>query len=293
MQVEILNLYSNEALPNSNLKGDHGESFLIRTPQHQILFDIGNKGKLLLHNMKELGIHPNEITHLIFSHAHYDHTAALPMFLDNRTSEEILPIYAHPAIMDPKRLKIGFIHLNISFPKLTKTQQKKVEYHFSPDPIDITPFLHTTGEIKDRLYKDGVEKKCLVQEKDKYRIDPVKEDLSLTLNTIDGNVIITGCAHAGILNIVKHVKLQFKQKILAIIGGSHMVRYSEAEVIETSNELKTNYDFPLLYLNHCTDKLPLKIMKQTPAIKILAETYDSDKVKRCYVGTNLEFATNN
>ena len=65
LEVEILNLYSNVAKPNSDLIGDHGQSFLIKTGKENILFDVGSKGKKLLHNMKELGVSPDDISLLI------------------------------------------------------------------------------------------------------------------------------------------------------------------------------------------------------------------------------------
>ncbi|MGY5874386.1 MAG: hypothetical protein RTU30_01460, partial [Candidatus Thorarchaeota archaeon] len=123
----------------------------------------------------------------------------------------------------------------------------------------------------------------------KWVTDPVHDDISLILQTKDGQVIISGCAHAGILNICELSKKNSDAPIKAIIGGSHMARYSEQEVIATSEKLKKEYDFPMLYLNHCTDKLPYRFLKVTKAIDILKKCYSADKVKNCYVGTELTF----
>ena len=69
-----------------------------------------------------------------------------------------------------------------------------------------------------------------------------------------------------------------------------MVRYEEEEVLSTAEKLISKFDDPDLYLNHCTDKLPLKLMKTTKTIDILRAKYGSDKIKNCYVGTKLKFA---
>ena len=58
MKVQILNLYSNEKESGSGLKNDHGQSFLISIGDEQILFDVGQKSHLLLHNMAELKFSP-------------------------------------------------------------------------------------------------------------------------------------------------------------------------------------------------------------------------------------------
>ena len=68
-----------------------------------------------------------------------------------------------------------------------------------------------------------------------------------------------------------------------------MVRYEVEEVLATAEKLISEFDDPDLYLNHCTDKLPLSIMKTTKTIDILREQYGKDKIKNCYVGTKLKF----
>jgi len=67
------------------------------------------------------------------------------------------------------------------------------------------------------------------------------------------------------------------------------VRYTEKEVLETAEKFVKEYDNPDLYLNHCADKLPVKILKQTKTIDILREKYGEEKIKNCYVGTKLTF----
>ena len=78
--VEIINCYSNLAMPGTDFIGKHGQSFLIKSENDQILMDTGADGPTLLHNMKLLGIHPNDITHLVLTHGHYDHSWGLPDF---------------------------------------------------------------------------------------------------------------------------------------------------------------------------------------------------------------------
>lgn len=289
MNIEILNVYSNETEAGSKLKGDHGQSFLISSNGEKILFDTGAKGNILLHNMMELGISPNAIQKLILSHGHYDHTGGLPGFLDQRSVEEILPIYAHPLFNEKKIGRMGPIKKNLGFPGLNTEQKEKVTFHLSEEPQKITNYLQTTGEISERKEIDGVEPMSKHYENDKLVVDPILDDLSLVLSTKEGEVIIAGCAHSGILNVCEAVKQSTGRKIRAIIGGTHMVSYSEEEVLHVSELLKSKYDYPDLYLNHCTDKLPIPFVKKTKAIDIIKEDYGAEKVKKCFVGTKLVF----
>lgn len=290
MKARILNLYSNERDASSSLKCDHGESFLITIGDEQILFDVGAKGPILLHNMNELGVNPNAISKLVLSHGHFDHTLALPHFLDKRTGNAPLPVYAHPDVREEKIARMLFFTKPLGFPHLNPNQEKKIAFELSAEPQQVTPSLTTTGEIHERPEKDGVDPMAFHREENRWCIDPVRDDISLLLNTDEGAVIIVGCAHAGILNICRRVKELTDDPIKAIIGGSHMVRFTEAEVLHVAMQLKDAFDYPDLYLNHCTDKLPVPFVRKTKAIDILKKHYGAPKVHHCRVGNTVEFA---
>lgn len=292
MKIQILNLYSNEKESGSILKNDHGQSFLISIGDEQILFDLGQKSHILLHNMAALQISPDAITQLVLSHGHRDHTGGLPGFLEKRTKKETLPLFAHPDFREEKIAKISFIKMPLGCPDLTQEQAEKLNFQLSKQPQQITPYLKTTGEISKRHEKDWVEPNAMHWEDGKLVVDPISDDLSLVLSTKEGEVIIAGCAHSGILNICHYVKKSTKRKIKAIMGGTHMVRYSPQEVMHVADQLENVYDYPDLYLNHCTDKLPIPFIKKTKTIDILKERFGQEKVKNCYIGTKITFECN-
>ena len=289
MEVIILNIYSNETDNRSDLIGDHGQSFLITVGDEKILFDTGSKGNILLHNMKKLNISPDDITKLVISHGHYDHTGGLPAFLDGRTNTTPIPTYAHPSFQEEKFIKLGIIKKRIGCPVLTAEQLTKLDLHLSKKPQQVADYLTTTGEIKERNELDGIEKSAVHFENGKLVQDPILDDLSLIIATKKGNAIIAGCAHSGILNICNFVSHNDSKKIIAIIGGTHMVRYSGDEVIHVANQLENKYGYPDLFLNHCTDKFPFLFVKKTKAIDILKMEFNEAKVKKCFVGTEISF----
>jgi len=242
--------------------------------------------------MAELRIFPDDITKLVLSHGHSDHTGGLPGFLDKRIKKETLPLFAHPDFREEKIAKISFIKRPLGCPDLTQEQEEKLDVQLSKEPQQITQCLKTTGEIIERNEKDGVEPIAMHWEDGKLVVDPILDDLSLILSTREGEVIIAGCAHSGILNICNYVKKSTKKKIIAIIGGTHMVRYTPQEVLHVANQLENVYDCPDLYLNHCTDKLPIPFIKKTETIDILKKRFGQEKVKNCYVGTKITFECN-
>lgn len=276
-------------MPGSDLIGKHGQSFLLKIDDDQILIDTGADGPTLLHNMKTLGINPNDITHLILTHGHYDHTLGLPDLLESRTNSEPLLVIAHPMVREVKRMKILFITKPLGFPTLTEEQEKKIKFKYTKEPYVINEKVKTTGEITERPERDGMEPVARHMVNGKLEEDPVWDDISIIIETAQGNVVVTGCAHAGITNILRKVKQISDKPIRAIIGGTHMVRYSKEDVISTGKKFIEEYDNPDLYLNHCTDKLPVKILPQTKTINILKENFGSDKIKTCYVGTKITY----
>lgn len=292
MEIKITNIYSNEGSKTNNLIGDHGQSFLITTDKETILMDTGTSSDILLHNMDQLGILPTEISKIFFSHGHYDHSRALPGLLDNIKVNESIPVFGHPNILEKKVGKMAFIKKDLGFPTLKEDQKKKIDFQLNKDSLELATGVTTTGEIADRPHRDGTEQAALHEESGKFVSDPVIDDQSLIIDTKDGLIILTGCCHAGLLNTLEHVTKMKKKPIKAIIGGTHMVRFSKKEVNEVAEKLKEDYGSPVLYLNHCTDHLPKPltyVVKKTPATKFLREIFGSELVKSCPVGFSIVF----
>lgn len=292
MEAIITNVYSNDSLTSKNLKGDHGQSFYIEIDNKSILIDTGTNAKILLQNMHELNLLPEKIDKIFLTHGHYDHTFGLPGLLDVINPTKPIPVIGHPGIMEKKIAKIAFIKKNIGFPELSEEQKNKIDLQLTKEPVVLVNGLTTTGEISIRPHRDGSEKSALHYKDDEFVADPVIDDQSVVIDTKEGLILITGCCHAGLLNTLEHVKRMKNKTIKTIIGGTHMVRFSQNEVSEVADVLEKEYESPDLYLNHCTDKLPKPlslVVKKTKATKLLREKFGNEKVKVCPVGTKLTF----
>jgi 7,8-dihydropterin-6-yl-methyl-4-(beta-D-ribofuranosyl)aminobenzene 5'-phosphate synthase len=282
MDVKITNIYSNIGQPEKNLKGSYGNGFYLEFGSEKILFDVGWKGNVLLHNLNELNINIDEIGKIVFSHGHMDHTKALPTFLKLRDPSKKITIIGHPGIMEKKRAKrFGLRLFNIGFPKLSHKKKSKINFQFSKEPVKINEFLTFTGEISNRPDKNGTHKQMLHFENGVWESDSLLDDASLVLETKDGLVVIGGCMHSGILNTCKFVNNMFNgKKIISVIGGTHMMGFNEKELEHVGKELKDKYGSPMLYLNHCTGE---------KTIKQLSLKFGSEIVVPCPVGTTLTY----
>ncbi len=281
----ITNVYSDTKLRDSGFYSGHGQSFHIvdKKSGKQIIFDIGTVGKHVVFNMNKLHIIPDEIDFLVISHGHYDHTLGLPEFLSKRTKR--IQIIAHPKILEPKKalIKDGVLkkRVNIGAPKITKKQNKKITFKFVKEPYEIIKDIWLSGEIINRPHKDGTEERLQHKENKRWVKDPLIDDQSLIINHSKGLIIICGCCHSGLLNTIEHAKRLFHDKnIYAILGGTHMLNFTEEDLEKVADVLDHNFDKPILYLNHCTGNY---------AIDFLREKFGKDIVRPCHTGTILEF----
>jgi 7,8-dihydropterin-6-yl-methyl-4-(beta-D-ribofuranosyl)aminobenzene 5'-phosphate synthase len=284
MDVKITNIYNNEVLPGKGLRSGHGESFHIAMGDKQAFLDTGWKGKKLMHNMKKLGVNADDIDKLVLSHGHMDHTGGLKSFLKARRNQEPVQIVAHPSAMEPKSAKRFLFHISMGLPKLSKGLSKRAEFHLTKDSVEVLPNLATTGEIPiaERLEKPGIVTAAFHKVNGRREWDPVLDDLSLILQAKDGLVLMTGCCHAGLLNTCAHAKRLFNHRIIAILGGTHMLEYSQQDVDHVGDVLEKTYGTPKLYLNHCTGK---------EAMERLRARFGPEVVHDCFVGTEVVFKT--
>jgi 7,8-dihydropterin-6-yl-methyl-4-(beta-D-ribofuranosyl)aminobenzene 5'-phosphate synthase len=185
--MKITITYDNKIAKNiKGLKTGWGFSCFIQTDKKNILFDTGWDGDMLVSNMQILGIDLLEIDSVILSHNHWDHCGGLARLLNLNTNLET--------------------YIPQSFSKQQKEEIKKRSNTCEISKSrEICPKVYTTGEIEGSFIKD------------KIKIS-IKEQ-SLIFSTAKGLVIITGCAHSGINNILNSAnKLG---NIYALIGGFH------------------------------------------------------------------------
>jgi len=255
--------------------GEHGLAFLIETRRGCILFDTGQSGTVLLHNLKLLGVEPKAISALAISHAHYDHTGGLPALLNQVAG---IPLYAHPDLFRERFSRREGAVKSVGLPLEREALEQRLTLQLSAEPTEILAGVWTTGEITDRAEPEGRSAHHLVRGMEGWEPDPYRDDMALVLETEGGLVVLCGCCHAGLLNTLAHVRRIFGAGIVAVVGGTHLLHADETHlrrVIEVLRELGV----PRLYLNHCTGQR---------AYVTLAQAF-GEKMAPCPAGTRLNF----
>jgi 7,8-dihydropterin-6-yl-methyl-4-(beta-D-ribofuranosyl)aminobenzene 5'-phosphate synthase len=277
--IRVRAVVENTALPGSDFRAEHGISWHIETRHGQLLFDTGSSGEVMVHNAALLGIDWQALDAAALSHAHYDHTGGLRhLFAHTRPT---LPLYAHPDLFRPRYANTGSEFRAIGIAASRDEIAAHADLRLSADPVEMLPGVWTTGEITNRSYFEGRSASHQIKTDDGsgWLPDPYRDDFSLVLHTEQGLVVLLGCGHAGLLNILAQVKQQFAGDIIAVAGGTHLTSADETMLHQAITELDTIYRSPRLYPCHCTGERAFNALKAA----------FGDRVQPSPAGTVLEF----
>jgi len=238
---------------------EHGFSMLIRVfskgKVHSVLFDVGCSPNGVVINAKRMGIRLSEIECIILSHGHYDHFGGLPAVV-KAIRRENLPIIVHEDMFKKRGVANpnGTIREYPIFPAEEKV--KPARYIKTKQPHLIADnLILVTGEIPRRtnFEKGYLQHRTFIN--GKWQPDPwIWDDRALIINVKNkGLVIISGCAHAGIINTILYAQqLTGIKTINAVLGGFHLAgKEYESFIDQTVEELK-RIKPNLVAPSHCT-----------------------------------------
>lgn len=232
------------------LLGEHGFACHLQTDHGDFLFDTGG-GLTLLHNAEKLGIELARLKGLIFSHGHCDHTGGARSVLEKTGA---LPIYAHPDLFNQRYSNNGQKLREIGTPwSQTDLEQLGVNFVLDAEPLQIAPGLMLSGTVPRIHPEETGDPSLTILGRDKSQeTDPLNDDLSLFISTPKGLVILLGCAHSGLQNIIDHaLDVTGQDKIHMILGGTHLKFCSDTQMEATLRRL-TELDVDRIGASHCT-----------------------------------------
>jgi 7,8-dihydropterin-6-yl-methyl-4-(beta-D-ribofuranosyl)aminobenzene 5'-phosphate synthase len=218
-QVTITILYDNVCY-DTMFTPSNGFSCFIAGLKKTILFDAGEKVDVLQHNMKQANIDPSRIEYLVISHAHADHFGGLLAFDSSTRTYQAVTIGA----TGWKNIETAFLPVKLPY---TLARNERVDSL----PVGLFPHVFLTGVMPAKVrYGD---------------------EQSLIIDTPQGLVLITGCAHPGIVSILKRAKEILNKDIYLVLGGFHLSSQTDEQIktiVDSFKSMGVCYCGP----THCT-----------------------------------------
>ena len=199
-----------------------GVSFLIG---EDVIFDTFGDPGVLLNNIHRFNIDITKIRHIVISHDDWDHISGLWYLIHDRKD---ITVYACPGFKEDIKSRIRSFGVQL------------VE---AAGSIIIKEDIYSTGQLCSE--SEG----RLIYEQ------------SLTIKTAKGLLIITGCAHPGIISIVDNIRKKFNENIYFVIGGLHLKDMPIARIEDVISRLKPSGIKKIAPL-HCTGEIAQRLLKE-------------------------------
>ncbi len=201
-KLTILPLFE-QAVSQDGLIAAHGVSYLIRTDQVNILFDTGFDPDILQNNMQKLGITIHDVDVIVISHDHPDHVGGYQWWPSHTfslwtTQPDLgdIPVYVPEAM---------------TYPGLSPA--------VATQPHRIAAGVYTMGTIP---YRE-------VASMSKYQLSRVEQALAVNVEGL-GLVLISGCGHPGVPNMLNRAAMLFDQPVVGLVGGLHYTNQSKRDL---------------------------------------------------------------
>jgi 7,8-dihydropterin-6-yl-methyl-4-(beta-D-ribofuranosyl)aminobenzene 5'-phosphate synthase len=256
-QLSLTVLVDNTTLTDRYFGGEPGLSLLIETEGKKILFDTGYSD-LFLQNAAKRGISLLDLDMVVLSHGHLDHSGGLFPLIRHMTRSIIegIPVkkpllVAHPWCFYPRpKFPVPDSGTVLSEQDLSRF----FDVCTTTVPRHLTKNLVFLGEIERNFEYEqtdpGVRK--IILPDGSVKEDHILDDSALVFRTSEGLVIVTGCSHAGICNIVEQAQsVCSEHRVIDIIGGLHLLKPSPTRLKKTGEYLR-NLQLKSLHACHCT-----------------------------------------
>jgi 7,8-dihydropterin-6-yl-methyl-4-(beta-D-ribofuranosyl)aminobenzene 5'-phosphate synthase len=233
--------------------GEHGFSAYLETDRGNYLFDTGNSHSIVPNSLllnKDL----RSVTKIFLSHGHHDHTGGLPEVLKLKGKVDV---HVHPHVFldriavlkeDGKETKrfVGIPYKKVYLEFLG------ANFVFNTDFMEVEKGIYLTGEVPRQTEFEKPDPRLFSEIGGKSVQDTFPDDQSLILDGEKGLILIFGCAHSGMINIINYVISKTgKEKFQAILGGTHLDFLTPDQLEESIRSLK-KMDIERIGVSHCT-----------------------------------------
>lgn len=241
------------------MKAEHGLSFYVETEDVRILFDFG-AGIHALQNAQKLGIRLDLVDFAVGSHGHYDHAAGYRDFVD---AGLMCPLVTGDGFFRGKYALNGLkaTYLGNGFDS-SFLESWGIRHQICRNGIlPLARGCWVMGDIKRSHSFETIPGRFVVRGDNGWEQDYFQDEICLVLEDEGELIVIVGCSHPGILNILDTVRERFSLPIKAVVGGTHLVEADRDRIEKTIHAMK-DMGISLLGFNHCSGQLLREVMSE-------------------------------
>lgn len=245
---------------DEKLSNTHGLSLYIETKDKKLLFDLG-PNNYYKKNAKKLGIDLNDVDYLVISHGHNDHGTGIKQFLKSNKKCEA---YVSKRAFEDHVKRNGRQYDDIGIGKAPKSDR----IHFvNREKLELSDTIFICDKVDFKKPPIG-DDNLMIYEDGQYIEDHFHHEIYVVIKEEDNVVLITGCSHKGIDNIVESIENNMKGKITHIVGGLHFTHYDTFNLRQTDHLQKIGDKFTKqrnmnVFACHCTGDDAYFELKQT------------------------------
>lgn len=257
--IVLRTLLENNLSRNRALIAEHGLSFMVETENVKILFDC-SAGSAAVRNAEKMHVSLKDTDYVVLSHSHYDHAGGYP---DMVSGGVLAPLITGPRFFEEKYAEEGdkYTYLGCGFGE-EFLAENGIEHRICEGCETLKPGCHVVGGFRRIHDFEKVPSRFVRQTREGMTADDFPDEICLVLERKEGLVMIVGCSHPGILNMIESVRERFGQPVYAVFGGSHLVEADEGRVLETLRRLQ-DMGIVKAGFNHCTGDTAQNLLSRT------------------------------
>lgn len=258
--LRITTLVENSAGEHHALIEEHGISFYIEKEGHKLLFDTGQSDAFLL-NAMEMQIDLSDLEFVVLSHGHYDHSGGLRHLTQLTHSFHL-------------KLGQGFFEEKYAF--------RQGGYDFLGNNFDENylrrnniPCSFVTSEVEEilqgvyilsgfpRVHKEEkINSRFFIRKEGQFEQDLFDDEILMAIDSPEGLVVLLGCSHPGMRNMLDAVRARLERPIIAVLGGTHLVE-AKGKGLKKALEYLDDPAMQIIGVSHCTGEEAMKSLKKS------------------------------
>lgn len=260
--IKVTVLMDNSQSENKSLLSEHGLSLFIETDYSKIIFDCGSSCKTS-YNANQLNIDLKEADCVVCSHGHYDHAGGYTAMVADGVKSKLITgknffenKYANDGV------KLTFLGTNFDEKFL---KENDISHDECGEIYMIDDEAYIVGEFERSYKKEIIPDRFVKSQGENLIKDKFQDEVAMVLDTDKGLIVIVGCSHPGILNMISTISQRTNKNIYGVIGGTHLVE-ADTERIEYTIEEMKKMGVEFLALSHCSGKEAQAVVRECDSI---------------------------